>query len=212
MLAPHRHCSALEEPLVLADLPYGHTWSGNIAYLDRDGVLNKWSENYVNTPEEVQILPDAGKAIGALRRSGFRICVVTNQSPIGRGLWGHQRLEEIHNTLQKQLLENDADADIDLILYSPYSPSDRSWSRKPNPGMLEAGRQLLDHAFNQNDAKIKILFGPDWVGRPDEAGSILVGDRESDLEAAERFGVRALLCDHNKGIGGVVDQILAHRG
>ena len=131
MLPPHRHCSPLEGPLVMEDLPSMHPWSGNIAYLDRDGVLNKWSENYVNSPDEVQMLPEAGKAIGTLRRSGFRICVVTNQSPIGRGLWDHQRLEKIHKTLQEQLLENDPDAELDLfytahmLLQSVHGPENQ---------------------------------------------------------------------------------------
>ena len=196
----------------MEDLPSMHPWSGNIAYLDRDGVLNKWSENYVNSPDEVQMLPEAGKAIGTLRRSGFRICVVTNQSPIGRGLWDHQRLEKIHKTLQEQLLENDPDAELDLLLYSPYAPSERSWARKPNPGMLEAGRQLIDHSHYQKEGKIQLLFGPDWVERPNEGGSILVGDRSSDLEAANKFGVRGLRCHHNEGIGSVLSQILASRG
>ena len=207
MLPPHRHRSELEEPLILNDLPSGQEWSGNIAYLDRDGVLNKWSENYVNSPSDVEMLPDAGKAIGDLRRSGFRICVVTNQSPIGRGLWGHKTLHEINETLQELLLENDADAEIDLLLYSPYAPYEESWARKPNPGMLEAGRQLIDNAHLRGGS-IQIIFGSDWVNRPSEDHSVLVGDRSSDLEAAERFGVRGLKCDQNDGIAGVVAQIL----
>ncbi len=211
MLPPHRHRSDLEGPLRLNDLPSGVQWSGKIAYLDRDGVLNRWSESYVNTPDEVEMLPDAGKAIGQLRRSGFRICVVTNQSPIGRGLWDHQRLQEIHETLQVQLLENDPDAVLDLLLYSPYAPFEESWSRKPNPGMLEAGRQLIDNAHH-NGGKIRILFGSDWVDRTNEELSVLVGDRPTDLEAAERFGVRGIRCDQKDGIAGVVDQILGSGG
>ncbi len=207
MLPPHRHRSALEEPLVLNDLPSREAWSGKIAYLDRDGVLNRWLESYVNNPEDVEMLTDAGKAVGDLRRSGFRICVVTNQSPIGRGLWNHQRLQEIHDTLQSQLLKNDSDAEIDLLLYSPYAPKEASWARKPNPGMLEAGRQLIDNAHN-NRGNFQLLFGPDWVDRPTEEHSVLVGDRSSDLEAAERFGVMGIRCDHNKGIADVVNQIL----
>ena len=207
MLPPHRHRSTLEEPLVLNGLPSGKEWTGKIAYLDRDGVLNRWSADYVNNPDEVVMLPEAGKAVADLRRSGFRICVVTNQSPIGRGLWDHHTLHEIHDALQFQLLENDSDAEIDLLLYSPYYPGQESWARKPNPGMLEAGRQLIDNA-HYNEGNFQILFGPDWVDRPNEENSVLVGDRQSDLEAAERFGVRGIRCDQNEGIAAVVNQIL----
>ena len=117
MLPPHRHRSSLEEPLRLSNLPGNTDWSGKIAYLDRDGVLNKWREGYVNSADELELLPGAGYAVGLLRRKGFRVCIVTNQSPVGRGIWGHETLSLIHDSLQEQLLNEDEDAEIDLILY-----------------------------------------------------------------------------------------------
>ena len=120
MLPPHRHRSSLEEPLRLSNLPANADWSGKIAYLDRDGVLNRWREGYVNSADELELLPGSGHAVGLLRRNGFRVCVVTNQSPVGRGIWGHETLSLIHDGLQEQLLNEDRDAEIDLILYSPY--------------------------------------------------------------------------------------------
>jgi Histidinol phosphatase and related phosphatases len=85
MLPPHRHRSPLEGPLTLPNLPETSSWQGKIAYLDRDGVLNRWREGYVNSPNELKLLPGAGVAVGLLRRNRFRVCVVTNQSPVGRG-------------------------------------------------------------------------------------------------------------------------------
>ena len=208
MLPPHRHGSPLESPLMLIDLPGNAVWCGRIAYLDRDGVLNRWKENYVSSPDELEILVGSGKAIATLRRMGFRICVVTNQSPIGRGLWGHDVLYQINDRLQELLLEEDQGAEIDLILYSPYAPSDGAWSRKPNPGMLEAGRQIIDNAHRFPGEHNVLSFGDNWVDRPSESGSILVGDRESDISAAERFGVKGILCDSESGISGVFDKIL----
>ena len=193
---------------MLIDLPENAVWFGRIAYLDRDGVLNRWKENYVSSPDELEILVGSGKAIATLRRMGFRICVVTNQSPIGRGLWGHDVLYQINDRLQELLLEEDQGAEIDLILYSPYAPSDGAWSRKPNPGMLEAGRQIIDNAHRFPGEHNVLSFGDDWVDRPSESGSILVGDRESDISAAERFGVKGILCDSESGISGVFDRIL----
>ena len=209
MLPPHRHDSPLEAPLGLSSLPENADWGGRIAYLDRDGVLNRWKENYVNSPEDVEILPGSGEAITSLRGMGFRICVVTNQSPIGRGLWGHDVLAQINEKLQELLLKEDQGAEIDMILYSPYSPSEGSWSRKPNPGMLEAGRQIVDNAHRFPGKPNNISYGDDWIDRPDESGSILIGDRESDIIAAERFGVKGILCDSESGISGVIDQILS---
>ena len=80
-------------------------WEGQIAYLDRDGVLNRWKEDYVNSPDDVEILSGSGKALSRLRGMGFRICVVTTQSPIGRGMWGHDVLAQINDRLQDLLLE-----------------------------------------------------------------------------------------------------------
>jgi len=211
MLPPHRHKSPLEAPLRLNDLPGNTDWGGRIAFLDRDGVLNLWKEHYVNSPDEVEIFTGSGKSIAGLRRMGFRICVVTNQSPIGRGLWGHEVLERINEKLIQLLLEEDQDAAIDLILYSPYAPSEGSWSRKPNPGMLEAGRQIIDNAHRYPGEPNNLSFGDDWTNRPSESESILIGDRESDIIAAERFGVRGLLCESKSGISGVIDKVITSK-
>ena len=145
MLAPHRESAELTDPLELVELPGGQNWDGKIAYLDRDGVINVGSENYVNSPAEVELLPNAGLAIGNLRRAGYRIVVVTNQSPIGRGHWDSDNLDDIHSELRNRLLIEDSDAHLDLILFSPYAPWEGAWARKPNSGMLEAGRQLVDN-------------------------------------------------------------------
>ena len=90
MLLPHRDDNELNSPLKLYALPNGQ-WKGKIAYLDRDGVLNKGSEKYINSIDELVILPGVPNSIAALREAGFRICVVTNQSPIGRGLIGKNK-------------------------------------------------------------------------------------------------------------------------
>ena len=209
MLPPHRHRSSLEEPLGLSNLPTNTHWSGKIAYLDRDGVLNRWREGYVNSPDELELLEGAGYAIGLLRRNGFRICVVTNQSPVGRGIWGHDTLSLIHDSLQEQLLNEDEDAELDLILYSPYPPDQQAWARKPRPGMLEAGRQLIENSHINPDRLASISYGKNWINRPSEKGSILVGDRESDILAAETFGVKGIKCNPETGISGVIDKIIS---
>ena len=209
MLAPHRESAELTDPLELVELPRDQDWDGKIAYLDRDGVINVGSENYVNSPAEVELLPNAGIAIGNLRRAGYRIVVVTNQSPIGRGHWDSGNLDDIHSELRNRLLSEDCDAHLDLILFSPYAPWESAWARKPNSGMLEAGRQLMEAASNNVDfTSFELLFDAEWVERPDESTSFMVGDREVDMAAAENFGVRGIRCDPKIGISGVVDSIL----
>jgi histidinol-phosphate phosphatase family protein len=208
MLAPFRDNAELTTKLELSNLPNEISWDGKIAFLDRDGVINLGSNNYVNNQDEIKILPNAGSCIGDLRRAGFRICIVTNQSPIGRGLWSHENLCKIHNHIRKLLLEEDSDAILDLILYSPYAPWQGAWARKPNPGMLEAGRQILDHAHIGNDKKINILYDHEWKNRPEETSSIMVGDRNVDLLASQCYGVKFYKCDPYLGISEVISSIL----
>ncbi len=66
-------------------------WNGAIAFLDRDGVLNFGSPNYINSPDELEIIPGAKEAIADLRKLGYKIAITTNQSAIMRGLWGKKR-------------------------------------------------------------------------------------------------------------------------
>ena len=209
MLLPHRDSAALTDPLEMLELPVGQQWDGKIAYLDRDGVINVGSEDYVNSPAEVELLPKAAESIGRLRRAGYRIVIVTNQSPIARGHWDADNLDDIHSELRSRLLTEDSDAHLDLILFSPYAPWEGAWARKPNSGMLEAGRQLIEAASSNADfSSLRLQFDADWVERPDESTSFMVGDRGVDMAAAESFGVRGIRCDPDFGIAGVVDSIL----
>ena len=162
----------------------------------------------MNSADELELLPGAGYAVGLLRRKGFRVCIVTNQSPVGRGIWGHETLSLIHDSLQEQLLNEDEDAEIDLILYSQYPPDQGAWARKPRPGMLEAGRQVIENSQINPGQPISISYGKNWNNRPSEKESILVGDRESDILAAETFGVRGIQCNPKTGIAGVIDMII----
>ena len=205
MLIPNRDGAEIDSPLDLLPLPNG-TWDGKIAYLDRDGVLNVGSENYINSPEELVIFPNTANSVAALRESGFRICVVTNQSPIGRGFWSHENLHNIHNKLRELLLSENPNAHLDLILYSPYAPWEGAWARKPNPGMLEAGRQII--SASEKNIEIKLRFDNDWIDKPDEYDSIMVGDRWVDMQAAFNFGVKGIRCNPEIGISDVISEIL----
>ena len=132
MHLPGRHKSAIDSPVQNLD-----GWDGSIAYLDRDGVLNVGREDYVKSVDEVVMLPGAGNAIAALREAGYRIVIVTNQSPVDRGMFTHGDLELMNQAVLDGLLEENGDAHVDLVLYSPYVPWDQSPVRKPGAGMLQ---------------------------------------------------------------------------
>ena len=205
MLVPKRDGAEIDSHLDLLPLPNG-IWNGKIAYLDRDGVLNVGSENYINSPEELVVFPNTADSVAALRESGFRVCVVTNQSPIGRGLWSDENLHNIHSELRKLLLSENSNAHLDLILYSPYAPWEGAWARKPNPGMLEAGRQII--SASEKNIDINLKFDNDWNDNHDESKSIMVGDRDVDMRAALNFGVRGIRCNPEIGIYDVISEIL----
>ena len=209
MFPPMRDRESLYSPLELHTLPIKGQWQGKIAYLDRDGVIIRGFENYVNSPDEVEVLAGAPQAIGDLRRDGFRICIVTNQSPVGRGICSRENLANLHDRVRSEIISVDPDAILDLTLHSPYAPWHNSWARKPNPGMLEAGRQIIEAAESRillSEGDIK--FGDEWKNRPSEVNSVMVGDRNVDMEAAKSFGVRSFKCDPDKGLNEVISEIL----
>ncbi len=195
---PSRHHAEIDDPVESLD-----GWDGSIAYLDRDGVLNVGREDYVKNVDEVTMLEGAGHAVAALREAGYRIVIVTNQSPVNRGMFSHEVLAEINDAVIKGLLAENNDAHVDLILYSPYAPWDNSPVRKPGPGMLQVGRQLLSNlplevARNSNQLSRKF----------DEGRSFMAGDRDADMGAAFQHGVRGFRVDANVGISGIIQRLL----
>lgn len=171
-------------------------WNGAIAYLDRDGVINLGSSNYINKVDEVVILNGVPEAINALRNSGYRIVIITNQSPLSRGLLDNDTLESIHFHIQNQVGE------FDIIMTCPHRPYDSCRCRKPNPGMLNAASELLRGECHQ-----KI----DWRGvkpAPIHPLDFMVGDRKSDMGAGWAVGARLFRVDNRVGISQVIDRII----
>ena len=140
------------------------------AFLDRDGVLNE-DRGYVHDPNELVWIPGAAKALERLRNAGFFVFVVTNQAGIGRGLYGEEDVHALHAHMQDAL-----GGMIDAFRYCPHHPEAvveryriECRCRKPAPGMIES---LLDA----------------YPVRREQ--SFLVGDRDTDLEAAAAAGVK----------------------
>jgi len=139
--------------------------------LDRDGVLIE-ERNYLSDPRHVAVISGAVGVIRRARSLGWAVVEVTNQAGIGRGYFGWDAFEAVERRLEA-LLAADGVA-LDMVLACPFHadgvpPFARDdWWRKPNPGMILAAREALNLDLSQ---------------------SILVGDRLSDLQAAERAGV-----------------------
>ena len=197
--------------------PFDILPNGSIAYLDRDGVINIGSPNYINKPDELILLKGAAQSIGELKRNGFFICIVTNQSAISRGLWDEIQLSEIHSKMQELLLLEDKDANIDLVITCTHRQIDRCNCRKPMPGMLYLGHaQLrgnlsLKHGLNVNVAIPKQVTRVNWwKDKPSPLNELdfIVGDRKSDLGAGWARGVRLFKVNPNIGLAQVINRVV----
>ncbi len=104
--------------------------------LDRDGVINQDSDDYVKSAAEWLPLPGSIEAIAKLSKAGYTVVVATNQSGLSRGLFGIDELEAMHAKMC-QLVEA-AGGHIDGIFYCPHLPEDSCQCRKPASGLFEA--------------------------------------------------------------------------
>jgi len=102
--------------------------------LDRDGVINYDSDDYIKSPDEWQAIPGSLNAIAQLNRSGFRVLVVTNQSGVARGYYDLDILSLIHEKLMRELAA--VGGYIDEIFFCLHHPDDACECRKPKPGLL----------------------------------------------------------------------------
>ena len=141
-----------------------------LVVLDRDGVINHDSDDFITTAEEWRPLAGSAEAIARLTEAGYTVAVATNQSGIGRGLLSESDLNAIHNKMLQHI--ESAGGRIDRIVYCPHLPDAGCDCRKPRPGLL---KQLQDH------------YGIDMHGVP------FVGDSERDLGAATAIGARPIL-------------------
>lgn len=144
--------------------------------LDRDGVINRDSDLYIKSPEEWIPLPGSLEAIARLNQWGYRVVVSTNQSGIGRGLFGMDTLNAIHDKMIKAA--SHVGGSIDAIFFCPHTNVDNCDCRKPKPGMFK---------------EIAARYNVDLAGVP------AVGDSLRDLLAAASVGAQPLLVLTGKG-------------
>jgi D-glycero-D-manno-heptose 1,7-bisphosphate phosphatase len=144
--------------------------------LDRDGVINFGSDQFIKTPDEWKPIPGSLEAIARLTREGWRVVVATNQSGLARGLFEMATLNAIHAKMHKAVAQ--AGGRIEAIFYCPHAAEMDCACRKPKPGLFDeiASR----YARDLNDVPA-------------------VGDSLRDLQAAASVGARPLLVRTGKG-------------
>ena len=147
-----------------------------LVILDRDGVINRDSEQFIKSPDEWRPIPGSLEAIARLNHAGFRIVVATNQSGIGRGLFDMATLNAIHEKMHRALAL--VGGRIDALFYCPHSGEAQCECRKPKTGMLQ---------------EIGIRLGVDLNGVP------CVGDSLRDLQSADAVGAQPMLVLTGKG-------------
>src|ERR1700756_2041337 len=109
--------------------------------LDRDGVINYDSDQYIKSPEEWRPIPGSLEAIARLNHAGFRVVVATNQSGLGRGLFDMATMVAINEKLHKTLAH--VGGRIDAVFYCPHTADSDCDCRKPKPGLLtEIGQRF----------------------------------------------------------------------
>jgi len=147
-----------------------------LVILDRDGVINFDSDQYIKAPSEWRPLPGSIEAIARLNQSGFRVAVATNQSGIGRGLFDMATLNAINDKMMEMVFRQGGR--IDALFFCPHTAAEDCNCRKPRTGMLE---------------EIAARFHTELKGVP------AIGDSLRDLQAAESVGAQPILVLTGKG-------------
>ncbi|MGE0080325.1 MAG: D-glycero-beta-D-manno-heptose 1,7-bisphosphate 7-phosphatase [Thiohalomonadaceae bacterium] len=147
-----------------------------LVILDRDGVINEDSDEYIKSVDEFRFIPGSLEAIARLNQAGYRVAVATNQSGLSRGYFDLDTLNSMHGKLRRALAA--VGGHIEMIAFCPHGPEDGCNCRKPLPGLLhEIGERL----------------GQSLAGVP------AIGDSLRDIEAARCVGASPILVRTGKG-------------
>ena len=148
--------------------------------LDRDGVINEDSDEFIKSPTEWVPIRGSMEAIARLHRAGWQVVVATNQSGVARRLFDLDTLARIHETMHRRVIESGGQ--IDAVFFCPHGPDDGCNCRKPLPGMFH---------------DIAARLNTDLQGVP------AIGDSLRDIQAAQAAGARPILVKTGKGFGTV---------
>jgi D-glycero-alpha-D-manno-heptose 1-phosphate guanylyltransferase len=138
-------------------------------FLDRDGTINR-EVHHLSDPDQLELLPGAAEGLRALCEAGIPLVVVSNQSPIGRGIFTEDRLREINHRLAEMLASEGVK--IAGWYWCPHAPWEGCACRKPAPGLFLKARDEMG-----------VILKESWI----------IGDRLADLSAGRQVGARTIL-------------------
>lgn len=156
-----------------------------LVILDRDGVINHDSDQFIKSPDEWRPISGSPEAIARLTQYGYRVVVATNQSGVGRGLFEMDTLNAIHDKMVRTVTQ--VGGRIEAIFFCPHTSADDCLCRKPKPGMFQ---------------EIAARFNADLSGVP------VVGDSLRDLQAGAAMRAQPMLVLTGKGRKTVDDPAL----
>ena len=145
--------------------------------LDRDGVINRDSDEYIKSPDEWQALPGSLAAIAKLNQAGWTIAVASNQSGLARGYFDMSTLAAIHQKMRKELAQ--LGGAIDAFFVCPHGPDDNCLCRKPQPGLFHDIARRYDTSLENVPA---------------------VGDSLRDLQASYTAGCTPWVVETGNGV------------
>lgn len=155
-------------------------------FLDRDGILNREMGDYVTTVNDFEVLPTVPEALKIAAEAGFLLIVISNQGGVAKGLYTMKDVWAMHEMLQQQL--RPLGVQLTEGYYCPHHPDHgRCLCRKPGSLMLEKAMARFDI---------------------DPAQSYMIGDRDRDMEAARKAGVRGILLPSNGDLLNAVKGLL----
>ncbi len=154
-----------------------------LVILDRDGVINEDSDDFIKSPAEWRPIPGSLEAIVKLKHAGFKVVIASNQSGLARGLLDYDTLFAIHDKMTRMLA--DLGTQTDGIFFCPHGPDDDCPCRKPKTGMLD---------------DIARRFGMSIAGCP------FIGDSSRDMEAARTVGARPIRVKSGKSTQDLAQQ------
>ena len=144
--------------------------STKIVILDRDGVINEDLLGYVTKPKDFKPIQGSIESISRLSQNGIKVAIATNQACINKKIITKEDLEIVHKYMMGLVLE--ANGIIDYIAYCPHAPEEKCPCRKPEIGLLKKIEKKLNLPIKN---------------------SFFVGDKESDILAAKKYGCIPLL-------------------
>lgn len=143
--------------------------------LDRDGVINEDSDDYIKSPDEWIPIAGSLEALGKLSQNGFKVIIITNQSGIGRKIFSIEMLNAIHKKMCINLAQYGGV--IDGIFFCPCAPEENCNCRKPKSGL-----------YNEVSDRLQISL----------ENVFCVGDKITDIQAAQNAGAKPILVKTGK--------------